>query len=85
MNGKGMGEGGKKKTQVPSDEVNVAWESPSGQPDVSDALERLAKVETKGPYIARDALQAILALGFIKPKLPTHHGQNVDASVLQLF
>ena len=82
---KSMREAAREKTQVPSDEVNVAWESPSGQPDVSAALEGLAKLRTKGPYIAQEALQAMLALGFIKPKLPKRHGQNVDASVLQLF
>ena len=70
-------------TQVPG--ADVAWESPSGQPDVSAALEGLAKLRTKGPYIAQEALQAMLALGFIKPKLPKGHGQNVDAGVLQLF
>ena len=80
---KSMREAAREVTQVPG--ADVAWESPSGQPDVSAALEGLAKLRTKGQYVAQEALQAMLALGFIKPKLPKGHGQNVDAGVLQLF
>ncbi len=85
MNGKGMGEGGKKKTQVPSGEVNFALETPFGQPDGSDGLERLAKVGTKGPYISRGSFQDIFSLGFIQPKLPKHHGPKLEGRVFQFF
>ena len=67
-----MREAAKRSAPVPG--ADIAWEPPSSQEDISVALRKLANLPTAGPDIVEQSLQAMLAVGLTKPKLPTGHG-----------
>ena len=76
---KNMREASRGLADVPG--ADIAWEAPTAQAEVAAALEKLAKISSSGPYLAEEALQAMLAVGRLKPKLPKSHGQDIDSGV----